>query len=446
MNERVRQEKASYGLMRIKLPCASIWHRISHVCRVIGGLFPLTWMALAAFVLIYFVWYWEVMPHANQILHAAVIVWFATGGVLLCFTLLGSFLVWMVTRRVNHKRVLVEKNEVGGHIVSDYRVFRPFFLPFITVRCDLLEESTGLKRVERRQLFWLDEYLAPCGRGRFSALHRRMTVEDIFGITRVSFVMKQCAEIEIKPEKTHFEQMLFMTSSSGLEGYSHPNGDPKGDLVEMRRYQAGDPLRLVLWKVYARSRQLVVRTPEPTITQQSELFVYFISGKEDESSAAVARALLAANDMEGSNLIFSAAGSKRIAKNLNEGVSDLIDSAAMRTTGCDLTAIAPFVDKNLLSRTFLLVPNVLGHWFDEVKRFVEQYRIRPTFIVSLDSRAARAKHDKVRGWKRLFCVTREEERALASLDEVYRVLRPLGDVRTIDIATGATREERGKEG
>ena len=211
-------------------------------------------------------------------------------------------------------------------------------------------------------------------------------MSDIFGMTAISFTLKQDVDIEITPEKASFEQMVFQTTSSGEDGYSHPSGDPRGDLVEMRRYQAGDPLRLVLWKVFARSRKLVVRTPEPTITQQTELFVYFIAGAHDESSAALARAFLAVEGVDTANMAFSVSGAGRLAQNEAEGVSDIIDSVTHRSQPCDLLDIAPTVDRSVLGKTFILVPNRLGPWIEAARSFAAQYQISPTSF-----RAIRAK-------------------------------------------------------
>ena len=422
-------------LKRVISTC-SAW--ASRYGRVVRGLFPLTWMSFVALVLIYFVWYWEVMAHANQVLHAAVLVWLFFVAVLLVFTVLGSACVYAATRRANRGQTIVEKNEVGGYIASSYRVFRPVFLPFITVECSLLESEMGLNRREKPAFLWFEETLVPRGRGRFSALHRHIVVSDIFGMTAISFTLKQDVDIEITPEKASFEQMVFQTTSSGEDGYSHPSGDPRGDLVEMRRYQAGDPLRLVLWKVFARSRKLVVRTPEPTITQQTELFVYFIAGAHDESSAALARAFLAVEGVDTANMAFSVSGAGRLAQNEAEGVSDIIDSVTHRSQPCDLLDIAPTVDRSVLGQTFILVPNRLGPWIEAARSFAAQYQISPTFVVSSDSRqaATQPQHDSF--VRRLFCTTQtNSENDAKETQRLYEQLQSIGTVKSVDIATGA---------
>lgn len=428
------------NIPNIKRAILAFYACISRSLRIARGIFPFTAMAVAALILIYYVWYWEVMPHANQVLHAAVLVWLLFAAVLLAFTILGSALAFFVTRRVNRGQTISEKNEVGGYIPSGYRVFRPWFLPFVATRCELCGEETCLIRRESARMNWAEEHFEPRGRGRIAIIRRRITVGDIFGMTEISFELRQAVDIEIAPQTASFRQIVFRTTSSGQDGFSHPSGDPRGDLVEMRRYQAGDPLRLVLWKVFARSRKLVIRTPEPTIAQQSELFVYFIAGDDDESSASLARTFLAIEGIGGGNadLSFAASGAGRLARNEAEGVSDIVDSAARRRRPCDLPDIAKTLDRARLGQTFLLVPNRLGPWIGAVREFIARFGVRPTFVVSRDSRLNAAPEKKDSLMRRILCADAAHDRDEAKeTSKLYEQLRELGAVKTVDIATGA---------
>ena len=437
MNEICKQNAPSRLSLSSRFRMAACLNTVRAVWHLARGLFPLTWMAVIAAVLIYFVWYWEVMPHANQILHAVALMWIAFGAILITVTLLGAILVFVKTRRQNRHVILNDKNEVGGRIDSDYRVYRAFFLPFVTVECALVEDI--FRRHPRRARAWEGEYLEPVGRGRLSALHRTISVRDIFGMTEISFTLKQSVDIEIAPASGHFEQYVFKSHSSGEDGYSHPDGSPKGDLVEMRRYQAGDPLRLVLWRVFARSRKLVVRMPEPTITEQNDMFVYFVSGAQDEESASVARSFLATFDDDGA--CFAADGAQRLVRNATEGLSDVIDSARFRHQGAQgLMDVAPLLQSGKLAHCFLLVPRQIGTWIDRVRTFVGAYPVRPTFILSVDSRKAAPSSKKNSVWTRLWRATERDDIDSDSIQDVCEKLLPMGEVRIVDIATGAFSE------
>lgn len=425
---------SSWGVVR--RVCGSMLKHTGVVCGTIGRLFPLTWMALAACLLIYFVWYWEVMPHANQILHAVVLLWLVFIGVIAFFTIIGSLVVYFVTQRANRGETICGKNEVSGYILSGYRIYKPFYLPFIEISSELTTPS--FERREKRSLLWIGETLRPTGRGRYQTLQRKITVSDLFGLTRIQFFLVEPVDLEIMPAQGKFEPHVFRSSSSGEEGYSHPDGDPRGDLVEMRRYQAGDPLKLVLWKVFARSRKLVVRSPEPTISQQTEMFVYFVSGERDEASAAMARAFLESMGAEDVNMCFSAAGAGRIASDSREGLSDVIDSASCREkSGEDLSHVAALVSSGMMAHCFLLVPQQTGPWFHHVRQFIAQYGVRPTFVVSVHSRdisGQKAKKHSI--FRRLLCAEAATSRDEQQTQALCKELSALGEVRVVDVDTG----------
>ena len=426
-----------FSLVRFKKTIP--WHSIVTLLRqgwqTTRGLFPLTWMSVVLAVLVYYVWFWEISAHANQILYAAISILIFTWVVQLLFTLISAALVYGMTRTRNRDVTLEIQNEVGGHVDSAYAIFSPFFLPFVTVETDLLE-STSLIRHEKKCAIWTEEWLEPIGRGRFEHLHRKITVKDIFGLTSITFSMTQPVSLEILPATSKFEMIAFQTRTTG-DGYSHPEGDPRGELVEMRRYQAGDPLKLILWKVFARSRKLVVRAPEPAIVEQNDMFVYFISGPKDEASASMARAFLSSFSTEDGDLCFAADGAKRLVDNEHEGISDVIDSIGhQKRGGEDLLTVAPLVGQNMMAHSFLFVPQKLGPWLEHVKKFIQNYGIRPVFIVSVDGSKQNHAQKKLKKWQKIWISSDKSEQDTDDFQELCHALTPLGAVRVIDVTTG----------
>lgn len=417
-----------------------LFFNMRHAFKRAGELFPLTFTTVLAAALIYMVWFWEVMPHANQILHAVVLLWLIFFAVIAIFTITSAILVFAVTRHANRMVILECKNEVNGHVESAYRVFNPFFMPFITVRYDI--DDASLERHEKNTLLWLGEWIKPTGRGRWETLGRKITVCDIFGVSSIAFFIKSPAHIEISPAQTHFEHAVIRTLESSCDGYSHPSGDPRGDLVEMRRYEAGDPLRFVLWKVFARQRKLVVRAPEPTISDESDMFVYFISGDSDEPAAAMARALLQTFSQTDGRLYFATDGAKHLAKDTNEGISDLINSVQYKSNaGKGLLDVASQMTPDMMTKCFILIPPHQGAWLQAVEQFVAQFKIRPTFILTIDkSQSSNSQRRQSRLKRMLYANTdhangkNENEK-----DALCKKLSPLGAVKIVDIDSGISR-------
>ena len=304
------------------------------------------------------------------------------------------------------------------------------------------------KRHPKRDLVGESEWLEPTERGRLHELHRRITVKDIFGLSEVTFVLVQPVELKLIPASHNYELHAMQTQTSG-DGYSHPEGDPKGELIEMRRYQAGDPLRLVLWKVFARSRKLVVRAPEPAIVEHNDMFVYFVSGKDDEASASVARAFLATFDKrEHGDLRFSADGANRLVDDEKTGIEDVIDSVSYREHGGeDLLNVAPLVTPSMMTNCFLLVPPKPGNWINLIKEFVGKYQVRPVFILSLKDplpQKPRATSQKGKWWRNLLLERDQDKEPSQQIHELCAQLEPMGTVRIVDVNTGTARDWKGE--
>ena len=410
----------------------------AQIFKTARGLFPFTWLSILLAILLYYVWYWEVSAHANQILYSVVWLWLLVWVVLFIVTVLSAGMVYFFTRQHNRDCELVCKNEVGGHVTSQYQVFCPFYLPFIEISVEMPDAS--LKRHAKRGAIWESEWIEPIGRGKFKALKRHITVRDIFGLIAVSFQMTQQVDLEVLPASGQFEIKAFQTRTSG-DGYSHPEGDPKGELVEMRRYQAGDPLKLILWKVFARSRKLLVRAPEPAIVEHNDMFVYFVSGRDDEASASMARAFLSTFGKDEGDLCFAADGAHRIVKDKQEGLDDIIDSVNHRNRGAeDLLAVAPLVSQSMMNNCFLLVPQRLGSWLDVVRKFVAQFQVRPVFIMSVNGDDAHREQKKMTRLRRILVRPDAQQQQESDRELICEKLSEFGTVRVVDIATGAARD------
>lgn len=410
------------------------WSGLEGLLRGLGGMFPLTWLSVLLLCVIYYVLYWEVHPHANQILFSVVALVLGVFAMLLTFTVLTSLLVFIVTRCVNSGSTEAEVFDVGHRIDSSYRVYRPFFMPFVSVEVEILG---ALEREEQRRGFWIYEHFFARERGRLGQLRRRVSIEDIFGLTRIAFVLSQDVNYELRPAQAALGGFVLQLTASG-DGYSHPEGESKGELVEMRRYQAGDPLRLVLWKIFARSRKLLVRAPEPAVVEQNEMFVYFVAGPEDEASASMARAFLTSLDESSSDVVFAADGAMRLARDRVEGLNDVIDSVGHRAHGGEgLEELAPMVSDAMRRRTFMMLPSEAGPWLDRVKDFVQQFQVRPVFVLTFDASYLPKNTRRRSAFHRILYKSEEKQGTLEAREALCETLSQMGEVRLVDLESGS---------
>ena len=120
-------------------------------------------------------------------------------------------------------------------------------------------------------------------------LERKVFVEDPLGL--FAFPIKsqvKVAEIFVKPKAfdgTSPNRMRAIADAAGAKASA--SGNPQGDMVEMREYQEGDSVRLMLWKVLAKTdgQRKMVRTEE-RVESQRTAFYFFATGAEDNRAAS----------------------------------------------------------------------------------------------------------------------------------------------------------------
>lgn len=229
----------------------------------------------------------------------------------------------------------------------------------------------------------LAEIVTAKERGRYSLIIRRFTVEDVFGLTRLSFDVAWAAAIAIAPAAAKQGAQLAAGRSQG-DTLANPAGRVEGDLVEMRQYAYGDSMRHVLWKVYARSRKLLVRMPERALAPGPVSVAFFVAGPDDEASAGAARLYVEAG-LLGADLLFTADGSATPARTARDAVEQLVDSATQRGQGAnDLDAAAAKIDSGRLTSCLLFVPPVDGPWRERVVGFVRKHSLTASVIIGVD--------------------------------------------------------------
>lgn len=197
--------------------------------------------------------------------------------------------------------------EAGSPIETGFR--RPAFerWPLVQVRWEWISPAGVVCRPRLRSRFLEEEVIAG-RRCEAQNLVRRFVVESAFGLARISWQETAPAAFLILPEVGRLRSLPPIHSFASGDAVPHPGGAPVGDRMEIRRYAPGDPVRHILWKVYARTRQLNVRVPERAVDRSRRTIAYLLAGPDDEAAAAVARVALEQN-LLGERWLFAADGS-----------------------------------------------------------------------------------------------------------------------------------------
>lgn len=162
------------------------------------------------------------------------------------------------------------------------------WLPLVSLDWQwLAPEAVRVERVRRKGRFV--EEATFFDRGEQERTVRRVVIEDVLGMARLAFTFAEHTPRTIVPALGRPLTTPLLEAYTGGDAISHPAGPPHGDLVDMRRYAHGDPVKRILWKVYARSRTLMVRLPERAISPTQRMLAYLVAGEGDEAAAALAR-------------------------------------------------------------------------------------------------------------------------------------------------------------
>lgn len=240
-----------------------------------------------------------------------------------------------------------------------------WFIPFVSVQWRW-ESPKGEVRLAKVRSIFLEE-IRPYSRCMQKHIVRRFEIGDIFGLVRFAFRWEDQRNVRIVPSVGALKQMHVVHGMSGGADISHPEGPPEGDYYDMRRYVPGDPIRFVLWKVFAKSRALMVRRPERAIAPSRQTVAYLVAGKEDEPAAGAARVAVDTGIL-GSSWVLGSDGSNESAKTKPDALNLLARSAGVdeRQSGAGLAGFLRSTTPGVIARTIVFVPAIPGPWVERV--------------------------------------------------------------------------------
>ncbi len=269
-----------------------------------------------------------------------------------------------------------ERVEAGVAVPTGFSLPALGWLPFVALRWEWVEpEGVTVQAVLRRGRLW--EQVIHAERGEHRTTVRRVLIEDVFGLLRIGVWLVEPAQRTVLPARGRPPTAPLLQALAGGDNVSHPLGPPDGDLVEMRRYVAGDPIKRVLWKTYARTRTLMVRLPERAVAPTRRTLAYLVAGDGDEPAAALARMALDQGAL-GAEWRFGADGSSEDATRLADALSLIVKSRAARAKGGQ--GFAPFLERARdfgAGRCVIFAPARPGPWLQVI---AEQIKKRPAGV------------------------------------------------------------------
>ena len=118
-------------------------------------------------------------------------------------------------------------------------------------------------------------------------VHRTILIGDPLGLFCFRVRTKLEADILVKPApfEGHSPQCL-RSIAEAANAKASVSGAPQGDMTEMREYREGDSVRLIVWKILAKTGGMrkMVRVEERVEAHRCAL--YFMAGVDDERAAS----------------------------------------------------------------------------------------------------------------------------------------------------------------
>ncbi|MCA9777333.1 MAG: DUF58 domain-containing protein [Candidatus Eremiobacteraeota bacterium] len=178
--------------------------------------------------------------------------------------------------------------QVGCELPTEFCLRVPGWLPFLQFSWQWDSPQTAEIQLQASRNR-VTEIVKPARRGEFLEIQRRFVVRDNIHLSEIAFPSTQTRQVQIFPSAGAGHQLSYLHNLVSGDEIPHPKGDPAGDRVDMRQYTKGDSPRTILWKVFARSRKLMVKVPERALAAQPRACCYLVTGHEDEGAAGVAR-------------------------------------------------------------------------------------------------------------------------------------------------------------
>lgn len=400
--------------------------------KMAWGLFPLTWgglMVLAGALLAF-----RTFGQGRQdlILLIVGLVGLSTSGWCLLGTMVGAIRVWWGLREPSAPPPI--EAECGRPAHVDFRVPSLWGLPFISAERKWLSPTVSMETGRSA------ERIVPLRRGIYEEIVREVEVGDVFGIASIRFLHRQPATLRFLPSTGGLRDMRVIQGLSAGDQLGHPEGSPVGDRIDMRRYGDGDPIRYVLWKVYARSRELMVRTPERAFSPSRQTIAYLVAGPGDPAAAGAARVAVESGAL-GRDWRLGVDGTSQIAESSDPAMELILRSAQLgaEASGAGLQQFLDAPEVGASRRAMVFVPPRPGPWLDRVLATAAGGRVE--YFVCVDGVQRRKRQLLGGGLERLLLrpgkKPPEHSTDWAALQSVLKTLGQSGHVMIVDRALGA---------
>ena len=360
--------------------------RVRAVVRRVLDLFPFTALGLLVLGASAYSLFEVGLKRADLILLIIGAMGLGMGAIALLATSFTALGLWLQLRKVGGGDKL--GMECGFSTRSGFSVSTLWFIPFVKLGWSWLNPVAVVELKKHNRRF--HEVVTPTRRGLCDEVVRKVDIGDAFGLTKISFRMREERDVRFYPSVGNLRKMDVVRSIASGEDMPHPGGQPEGERADLRRYNPGDPVRFILWKVCPKPREFVTPPPARASAPARQRWAGVADGAGDEAAAGAARVAIEAGSL-GTQWVLGADGADEPAKHKIQALEVLA-----RSGNCDDeqagAGLSRFLQKHAATggaRVVVFVPPKPGPWLEKVMAAAKA-RSSPTrgspveFVVCMD--------------------------------------------------------------
>ena len=153
--------------------------------------------------------------------------------------------------------------------------------------CSIIEPEVFLSQNGREKVVFRRRCRIKSGESPEVQVHRTIQIGDPLGLFCFRVRTKLVSDILVKPAPFDGHSPNCLRSiADAANAKASVSGEPQGDMTEMREYREGDSVRLIVWKILAKTGGMrkMVRVEENV--QAHRCALYFMAGVDDERAAS----------------------------------------------------------------------------------------------------------------------------------------------------------------
>ncbi len=120
----------------------------------------------------------------------------------------------------------------------------------------------------------------------------RFELRDSLGFCSLAWIRSNTASVEISAPTIPIRPLPVVAGSSRAGDELQFQRERLGDPFDMKPYDPTDGINRVLWKIYARTGELVVRRAEPAVIPEGEVAIYLVAQRPDDHVAGALQCYL----------------------------------------------------------------------------------------------------------------------------------------------------------